>query len=72
MFGMGGLLMNNRLKYRFYDTDSTGNAEYDISGNDYFRLIDVCCKYCSVVSFKIGNKSSECLEYLNPFLVKKT
>ena len=63
--------MNNRLKYRFYDTDSTGNAEYDISGNDYFKLIDVCCKYCSVVSFKIGNKSSECLEYLNPFLVKK-
>ena len=41
------------IKYVFYDTDATGIKEYDIDGEHYKELIDVCFKYCDYVSFKV-------------------
>ena len=37
--------------YYFYDTDETGTAEYDLSGDAYRELLELCGKYCAVVSF---------------------
>ena len=39
------------VTYYFYDTDETGTAEYDLSGDAYRELMAVCGKYCAVVSF---------------------
>ncbi len=53
----------NIVKYRFSDTDETGWDEYDIEGEDYRKLIDTCCQYCSIVSFDIYPQY-EVAEYL--------
>lgn len=37
--------------YRFRDTDSTGREEYDIEGDEYQSLLDICFRYCDSVSF---------------------
>lgn len=39
------------VTYYFYDTDETGTAEYDLSGDAYRDLMDLCGKYCAIVSF---------------------
>ena len=39
--------------YRFRDTDDTGWEEYDISGEDYSKLIDICLRYCCTFSFEV-------------------
>lgn len=38
-------------KYKYYDTDIKGEAEYDIVDTDYFDMINTCFKYC--VSFAV-------------------
>ena len=43
----------NAVKYRFRDTDDMTEDDYDIEGEDYRKLIDVCSQYCSVVSFDL-------------------
>ncbi len=40
------------MKYFFYDTDYTGWAEYDIRGEDYKKLMRICCKHSSVLYLK--------------------
>lgn len=40
-------------KYIFYDTDDSGNADYDICGADYARLIRCLCRYCDVLSVAV-------------------
>ena len=42
-------------EFVFLDTDITGTEDYDIKGQDYSNLINICCKYCSVLSFRIVN-----------------
>ena len=32
-------------EYYFYDTDYTGFAEYDITGNAYKTFLDICFRY---------------------------
>ena len=44
-------LAKTPLTYYFYDTDETGTAEYDLSGDAYRKLMDLCGKYCAVMSF---------------------
>lgn len=44
-------LAKTPLTYYFYDTDETGTAEYDLSGDAYRKLMDLCGKYCATVSF---------------------
>ena len=39
--------------YKFYDTDSTGLADYDIKGIAYNTLLETCFRYCSTVSMRI-------------------
>lgn len=45
--------------YKFYDSDITGQAEYDISGEQYHRLLQSCFQYCATVSVIV---SLNCLE----------
>lgn len=48
-------MMNHVAKtpvaYYFYDTDETGTAEYDLRGDAYQELLELCGKYCTTVSF---------------------
>lgn len=44
-------------KYYFYDTDDSGNADYDIAGADYCQLLETCLKYCSSVSFVVCSRN---------------
>ena len=63
----------NAVEYRFRDTDDTGWDEYDIEGEDYRELIEVCCQYCSVVSFDVypPNEEVEYLIQLQQHLIKR-
>ena len=38
-------------KYIFYDSDSSGDADYDIKGIEYRKLLSTCLKYCTSISF---------------------
>lgn len=40
------------MKYTFHDTDDTGWAEYDIKGEDYIELMNLCIKYSKTVCFR--------------------
>ena len=48
-------------KYVFYDYDLDDGNEYffDITGDDYKRLIETCCKYGAVVSFAFFREYKE-------------
>ena len=50
--------------YYFYDTDETGTAEYDLCGDAYRDLMDLCGKYCATVSFldRTHDKKWEAIE----------
>ena len=37
--------------YRFYDTDATGTANYDLTGEEYRVLLDKCFEYSAFLSF---------------------
>ncbi len=39
------------MTYKFYDADPTGKEEYDISGEEYQKLLDVCFQYCVTMTF---------------------
>lgn len=43
-------------KYKFFDTDSYGNMEFDISGQDYIQLLEICFKYSSTMSMLIDKR----------------
>ncbi len=38
------------MVYYFFDTDSTGNEEYDIKGEEFSLLLNTCLKYSTVLS----------------------
>ncbi len=57
--------------YKFYDTDVEGLEDYDIAGEDYRTLIEICCKYCTTFSLIATNKNSELLEKLKIYEVEK-
>ena len=63
----------NAVKYKFLDTDDTGEEDYDIEGEDYRELIDACRQYCSVVSFDIYPKyeDAEYLMQIQQHLIKR-
>ena len=63
----------NTIKYRFCDTDETGWDEYDIEGEDYRMLINVCSQYCSSVSFDIypQYENAEYLMQIQKHLIKR-
>lgn len=63
---------DNVTKYKFYDTDPTGKATYDISGKDYARLLDLCLKYCDSVSMCIHESVKIDLSSIEPFCIAIT
>ena len=63
----------NTVKYRFCDTDETGWDKYDIEGENYHILIDVCSRYCTSVSFDIypQYENAEYLLQIQKYLIKR-
>ena len=63
----------NTVIYRFCDTDETGWDEYDIEGENYHILIDVCSRYCTSVSFDIypQYENAEYLLQIQKYLIKR-
>ena len=60
-------LWNKMKYYRFYDTDKDGMLEYDIFGEEYKKLICVCCMYSSIVSLNFYNEDN--LESIEKFKI---
>lgn len=58
-------------KYVFYDTDITGQEEYDIAGEDYRELIQICCKYCTIVSLRITHAETSFVNELEKYRIPK-
>lgn len=56
-------------KYTFYDTDITGKAEYNISGQEYESLIETCCRYSEFFSLRFSQNSTNGIEKLNAFRI---
>ena len=54
-------------EYVFYDTDMRGEADYDICGSDYEKLIDVCCQYGCTLSLMIANRHTKLVKHLEAF-----
>ena len=63
----------NAVKYKFRDTDDIGEDDYDIEGESYRELIDICCQYCSVVSFDLYPQwaDAEYLMQIQQHLIKR-
>ena len=59
--------------YKFYYTDETGWDDYDIEGEEYRALIDICCQYCSIVSFDVSPKyvDAKYLMQIQKHLIKR-
>lgn len=57
------------IKYKFFDTDVTGKAEYDICGEEYRNLIRVCCQYSSVFSFLVNSTKCSWVRDLDKFRI---
>ena len=58
-------------KYVFYDTDFYGTEERDIRGEEYERLIRICCKYSSVLCLKYLDVSVQAYSNLMEFEITK-
>lgn len=61
----------NIKRYNFYDTDITGNDEYDICDQEYKELIKICCKYSSYMSLIITNRNSSLLNKIRKYQIEK-
>lgn len=58
-------------KYVFYDTDFYGTEERDIRGEEYEKLIRICCKYSSVLCLKYLDVSVQAYSNLMDFEITK-
>lgn len=61
--------MSDYRIYKFFDSDTSGTNELDICGNDYEKLIEMCCKYCAFFSLIITDPKSLLLEKLEEFQI---
>ena len=61
----------NVKKYCFRDTDDAGDAEYDIVGDDYRRLIGFCCDHAAVFSVIATNDKASLLKKIAPYEITK-
>lgn len=59
-------------KYIFRDTDDSGFEEYDISGSEYLRLMEICFKYSDTVSFRIWSGDVIIPEELDKYRIPVT
>lgn len=64
--------MNNLNIYKFFDSDITGQAEYDISGEQYQQLLRSCFKYCATVSVIISLNCLERVHLWEPYRIPVT
>ncbi len=62
---------NKSKFYMFYDTDSYGDDEYDICGEEFRELIDICFSYCDILSLVIFTPDTAFLDELKKYRVEK-
>lgn len=60
------------MKYTFFDTDGTGWAEYDITGEDYIELMKLCIKYSKTVCFRRFSYSISIPKHLEKYSLQLT
>jgi len=58
--------------YKFFETDISGYEEYDIAGEAYQRLIQLCFKHSASVSFLLSPLFSGDLSDLEPYRLPLT
>ena len=58
-------------KYVFYDVDSYTQESADWAGEDYIKLIKLCCKKCKTVSFMIKKPKNIVALALEKFRIEK-
>ena len=68
MFGTEGY---NKMNYYFYDTDLMGQDDYDIRGESYRELIDVCCRFSTSFSLALWDKNSPVALALKEYEIKE-
>lgn len=58
--------------YRFFDTDVTGAEEYDISGEQYQKLLQTCFQYSATVSVILSPWYVNQIEAWEPYRIPIT
>lgn len=58
--------------YKFFDSDITGQAEWDISGVQYQQLLQSCFRYCSTVSVMVSLNCVDRIRSWEPYRIPVT
>lgn len=60
------------MKYTYYSSDTfTGEGDFDITGNHYQELLNLCFQYSAVMSFLIYDSNASYLKELEKFKIKR-
>lgn len=61
------------MAWIFYDTNVFGdsNAEYDISGEDYAKLLNICLKYCDTLMLRVLRNDAKNIDHLEKYRINK-
>lgn len=60
------------MKYTYYSSDTfTGEGDFDITGNHYQELLNLCFQYSAVMSFLIYDSNASYLKDLEKFKIKR-
>ena len=68
---VGRVLGESMDIYEFHDSDDIGKEEYDIQGENYKILIDLCCKYSSIVSFLIFDEKTDLVKQFDKYRISE-
>lgn len=63
--------MNKEYIFYNYDADPNIHTEYDICGQEYKTLVEICCKYCKTMSLRICKDSIDYVDDLEVFRCEK-
>lgn len=64
--------VQKRNVYKFFDTDITGQAEYDIAGVQYQNLLQSCFRYCATVAVIVSLTCTEGIRSWEPYRIPVT
>lgn len=55
--------------YKFFDSDITGQAEFDLSGMQYQRFLQACFQYCTTVSVIVSLNCADRIASWEPYRI---
>lgn len=58
-------------KYIFYDSDTSGNTDYDIKGECYQKLINLCASHCPYFTLTKVSDYSPIFEELEAYRIER-